>query len=176
VIVAQYRRAGRPFVAVKLPPQDITAGVLQLRVVEFRLGRKSASGASAAVDKSVVDGVRLAPGEAIDAPTLQQDLDWLNHSPFRSVAAVFAPGDATGVTDLDLQVKSEKPWQVYAGYANSGTPSDGLDRWMLGGDVGDLLKPGSLLSFQMTTPATTTGTATRRCSAPRRTLSTRATA
>jgi len=150
-IVGHYRRAGRPFVAVKLPPQDITDAVLQLRVIEFRLGRKSASGASAAIDKSVVDGVRVEPGETIDAPTLQQDLDWLNHSPFRSVSAIFAPGDSTGATDLDLQVKSERPWQVFAGYANSGTPSDGLDRWILGGEVGDLVTPGSLLSFQMTT-------------------------
>jgi hemolysin activation/secretion protein len=150
VIVDHYRRAGRPFVAVKLPPQDITDGTLRLRVVEFRLGRKSAMGASAAVDTSIVDGVRAAPGQAIDGSKLQQDLDWLNHSPFRAVTAVFAPGADTGLTDLELQAHATRPWQVFAGYANSGTPSDGLDRWLLGGEIGDLVRPGSLVSFQLT--------------------------
>jgi hemolysin activation/secretion protein len=150
VIVDHYRRAGRPFIAVKLPPQDITDGTLRLRVVEFRLGRKSATGGSAAVDKSIVNGVRAAPGDVVDGDTLQQDLDWLNRSPFRTVTAVFAPGADTGVTNLDLQAHSSKPWQVFAGYANSGTPSDGLDRWMMGGEVADLVRPGSLVSFQVT--------------------------
>jgi hemolysin activation/secretion protein len=150
VIVDHYRRAGRPFIAVKLPPQDITDGTLRLRVVEFRLGHKSATGGSAAVDKSIVNGVRAAPGDVIDGNTLQQDLDWLNRSPFRTVTAVFAPGADTGVTNLDLQAQSSKPWQVFAGYANSGTPSDGLDRWMMGGEVADLVRPGSLVSFQVT--------------------------
>jgi hemolysin activation/secretion protein len=149
-IVDHYRRAGRPFVAVKLPPQDITDGTLRLRVIEFRLGRKSATGASAAVDGSITSGVRVAPGDVIDGNVLQQDLDWLNHGPFRTVTAVFAPGADTGATDLDLQARTAKTWQVFAGYANSGTPSDGLDRWMLGGEIGDLVRPGSLLSFQLT--------------------------
>jgi len=150
VIVGHYRRAGRPFVAVKLPPQDITDGTLRLRVVEFRLGRKSATGASAAADRSIVDGVRAKSGRPIDGNELSQDIDWLNHSPFRTITAVFAPGADTGVTDLELQAQSTKPWQVFAGYSNSGTPSDGLDRWMLGGEVGDLITPGSLVSFELT--------------------------
>jgi hemolysin activation/secretion protein len=150
VIVDHYRRAGRPFVAVKLPPQDITDGTLRLRVVEFRLGRKTATGASAAVDRAVLRDVRAAPGEPVDGTKLQQDLDWLNQSPFRTVTTVFSPGADTGLTDLDLQVRSSKPWQVFAGYSNSGTPSDGLDRWMLGGEVGDLVTPGSLVSYELT--------------------------
>jgi len=150
VIVDHYRRAGRPFVAVKLPPQDITDGTLRLRVIEFRLGHKSASGASAAVDRSITDGVRAQAGDVIDGNQLQQDLDWLNHSPFRTVTAVFAPGADTGVTDLALQAQSVKPWQAFAGYSNSGTPSDGLDRWMLGGEIGDLIRPGSLVSYELT--------------------------
>ena len=151
VVVDHYRQAGRPFVAVKLPPQDATQGVLRLVVVEFRLGRKTAQSASPAVDRSIEAGVRASAGDRIDAPELQQDLDWLNHSPFRSVTAVFSPGQDLGVTNLDLQARAGKPWQAFVGYDNSGTPSSGLDRWSLGAEIGDLITPGSLISYQLTT-------------------------
>jgi hemolysin activation/secretion protein len=150
-IVEHYRRAGQPFVTVDAPPQEITRGVLALHVVAFRLGRRTASGGSVRADRAVENAIRLKSGDHIEAARLQQDLDWLNHSPFHSVTAVFAPGASPGDTDLSLQIQNAKPWQVYAGYANDGAPSSGLDRWSLGGMVGDLILPGSLVSYALTT-------------------------
>ena len=42
-------------------------------------------------------------------------------------------------------------WNVFAGYSNSGSPSSGLARYFLGRQVGGLLTPDSLLSYQFTT-------------------------
>ena len=150
-VVRHYRRVGRPFVSVTTPPQELTEGVLTLRVVEFHLGKKTPSGASARADKAIEAGIRARPGALIDATDLEQDLDWLNRSPFRQVTATFAPGAALGETDLQLQAHTVRPWQVTTGYANSGTPSSGLDRWVIGAEVGDLVTPGSLVSYQLTT-------------------------
>src|ERR1019366_659315 len=47
VIVAEYRRQGFPFVEVSTPEQEITKGVLQFRVVEFRVGKLIVTGAKA---------------------------------------------------------------------------------------------------------------------------------
>ena len=134
-ITRRYRVRGRPFVSVSTPEQEITGGVLQVRVVEFHLGAKSAPGASPHDAAYIESRVRAEPGDPIDAEALSQDLDWLNRFPFRKTDAVFAPGTALGVTDLRLQTTVQKPWSVYAGYANSGSPLTGPDRYFLGGQT-----------------------------------------
>jgi hemolysin activation/secretion protein len=116
-----YRDAGRPFVSVTLPPQEVTSGVVQIRVIPLRLGRVTIRGANPALEARIRDNVRLPSGGPIDARRLEGDLEHLNRSPFTRVEAVFGPGTDLGLTDLTLQVTEGKPWQVYGGYANSGT-------------------------------------------------------
>jgi hemolysin activation/secretion protein len=149
-IARYYRGRGFPFVSVSTPPQAIGGGMLQIRVVEFHAGEVKVSGVGPRAARQVREGVRLEPGQPIDAALLSQDLDWLNRYPFRHTEAVFSPGTALGLSNLDLQTTASKPWQVYAGYANSGSPATGWDRYFLGGQVGGLLVPGSLLSYQFT--------------------------
>lgn len=149
-IARYYRRKGFPFVSISTPPQTIGGGMLQVRVVEFHAGEVKVSGVGPLAARRVREGVRLEPGQPIDATLLSQDLDWLNRYPFRHTEAVFSPGAALGLSNLDLQTTASKPWQVYAGYANSGSPATGWDRYFLGGQVGGLLVPGSLLSYQLT--------------------------
>jgi hemolysin activation/secretion protein len=145
-----YRQAGYPFVSVSTPPQVIGGGVLQIRVVEFHDGTVTVTGVKGKAAKEVRDDVRLQPGRPVNAPDLSADLDWLNRNPFHHVEAIFSPGDALGRTDLELETTESKPWQVYAGYANSGSSATGYDRYLLGGQVGGLLGPNSLISYQFT--------------------------
>jgi hemolysin activation/secretion protein len=149
-VVRAYRRAGRPLVSVSAPPQEVSAGRLTLRVIAFRLGGKAAAGASQRLNAAALAGVRAAVGQPIDAPKLEEDLAWLNRSPFHQVTAVFSPGAELGETDLSLHVAATKPWRIQAGYANDGTPSSGIGRWLLSAEVGDLGVPGSLVSYQLT--------------------------
>jgi hemolysin activation/secretion protein len=149
-IARYYRREGFPFVSISTPPQTIGSGMLQVRVIEFRAGDIKVSGVAPRTARQVREGVRLQPDQLIDAGVLNQDLDWLNRYPFHHTEAVFSPGEALGRSNLDLQTTASKPWQVYAGYANSGSPSTGWDRYFLGGQVGGLVVPGSLLSYQFT--------------------------
>ncbi|WP_456628405.1 POTRA domain-containing protein [Bradyrhizobium sp. URHC0002] len=46
-IAAAYREAGRPFVSVTLPPQEVSSGVLQLRVIVFKGRRHQGDGGRA---------------------------------------------------------------------------------------------------------------------------------
>jgi hemolysin activation/secretion protein len=149
-IAKYYRQAGYPFVSISTPPQMIGGGVLQVRVVEFRDGTVKVTGVKGKAAKEVRDAVRLQPGQPVKAPDLSADLDWLNRNPFHHVEAIFSPGDSFGRTDLDLQTTQTKPWQVYAGYANSGSSATGYDRYLLGGQAGGLLGAGSLVSYQFT--------------------------
>lgn len=129
-VAAAYREAGRPFVSVTLPPQEVSSGVLQLRVILFRVAGIKVTGA--APESYNQDRIRLVPGQEIDARKLETDLDWANRNPFRQVEAVFGPGKDLGMTDVNIQVTDRKPWQAYAGYANSGTLLTNRNRYYVG--------------------------------------------
>lgn len=149
-IAGVYRAAGYPFVSVVVPPQEVTGGVLVLRVVEFRIGSVKVSGAEAGTEAGLASRVRAAPGDRISAEALDEDLIWLNRNPYRSVNGVFSPGDGLGLSTLNLEVTQQKPWQVFAGYSNSGTHTTSLDRYFVGFGVQIPGLPESFLSYQVT--------------------------
>ena len=152
-IVEEYRNAGYPFVAVATPPQEITSGVLNLRVVPFRAGALGVSGAGDAVGARLLAGLRQAPGDLIDADVLEEDLDWLNRNPLRRVEAEFQPGTAEATTDITLVVTEGKPWQGSLGIANTGGEATGALRANAGLIVTDLLGADSVLSYRLTATA-----------------------
>ncbi len=150
-IARHYRAAGYPFVSLSTPEQEISGGVLQVRVIEFQAGDITVRGAkSEGVASDIQKNVRQQSGAPINAPELNQDLTWLNRYPFHQVQAVFTPGKALGVSDLALVVNDVKPWQVYAGVNNYGSPATGTTRFLVGGTIGNLLGRNSLLSYQAT--------------------------
>jgi hemolysin activation/secretion protein len=145
-VMTVYREGGRPFVSVSLPPQELTAGVLQLRVIPFKVGQVKVAGTAPENFRS--DRLRVAPGQAIDTKALESDLDWANRNPFRRVEAVFGPGKDLAATDVTIQVTDRHPWQVYAAYANSGTRLADRNRYSVGAvaaPIGDIVA-----SYQLT--------------------------
>jgi hemolysin activation/secretion protein len=150
VLARRYRALNYPFVAFFTPEQDISTGILQIRVVEFRVGEVKASGASPARSARLVDASGLRHGDAINTASLANTLGWMNRYPFAGVQAVFSPAATQGETDLTLVSMASKPWQVYAGYDNSGSPSTGRDRIYAGLSVGGLLGHESVLGYQAT--------------------------
>ncbi len=149
-IARVYREAGFPFVSVTLPPQEITSGVLQVRVVEFRTGRIAVNGVAPDEAAGIKSGLRVVPESRIDARALEEDLNWLNRSPYRRAEGVFRPGEDAALSDLDLTIETAKPWQVFAGWSNSGSQDTGRDRYFLGGNARLPLPGGPWISYQMT--------------------------
>jgi len=131
-IALQARRVNRPFVSMSTPEQEITGGVLQIRVTEFRAGKIGTSGVTIGDSAELTGGVRLQPGQPIDSSILSEDLDWLNRNPFRSVGALFSPASTEGATDLTLSVEQRNTYRFYAGWANTGSSSTGLSRSYIG--------------------------------------------
>ncbi|WP_169739498.1 ShlB/FhaC/HecB family hemolysin secretion/activation protein [Thioclava pacifica] len=149
-VAGWYAERGLPFVSVTTPPQEVTGGVLQFRVTEFRLGTRRAQTTGQMTQAEALTGIRAQPGQAINTDQLAEDLDWLSRSPFRDVDARFAPGAETGQTDLTLSVTETKPWQLSAQVDNSGARSTGTNRVQLGAMVGDFWRPGAVLSYAFT--------------------------
>ena len=152
-VAGVYRAFGLPFTSVTAPPQEITSGVVQLRVVTFRAGTvavKAAGGTGVPDVAAIRADVRLARGDVVDARQLSEDLDWLNRNPYRHVGAVFSPGSATALTDLSLEVSEAKPWSLTAGWSNTGSRATGLQRYSIGGGLYLPMLGGTTFSYLLT--------------------------
>ena len=149
-IVREYRRQGYPFVEVSTPEQEITGGSLQVRVVEFHLGKLALARARRGEDGYVDARIRTRPGDEIGSASLIQDLDWLNRVPYRTLTPTFAAGAGLGETDLTLTATYVRPWSLNAGYSNSGSPATGEDRIFVGGSAAGHLLTDAFLSVQVT--------------------------
>jgi hemolysin activation/secretion protein len=145
---AWYKSQRRPFVDVTVPPQNISGGVVQIVVTEYRLGKIEVSGNRYFSTALVEQTSGLEPGQTIDLGILEGDLNRLNQNPFLSVDAVFRPGAAAGETDVQLQAKDRLPLRVYAGYDNEGVRNLGAQELNLGVNWGNAFGTGQILSYQ----------------------------
>ncbi len=150
-IILFYRQHNRPVVDVVVPAQDITNGVLQIVLLEGRVGKVVATGNRWFSSEEITDGVFVQPNGPIDSRALQGDLDFLNQNPFRTTQLIYRPGEKLGQTDLDLQTHDRFPLRVYAGYEDSGDLETGEDRYLTGFNYGDLFGLGHQLNYQYTT-------------------------
>lgn len=148
--IKAYRRAGRPVVDVLLPEQDITSGVIQIVVIEGTLGRIRVEGVDAEYEDYLRRQMTIEKGDPVRTEKIQQDLNWLNKSPYRKVDLIYAPGYEFGTTDIILRTVTSEPLWFFVGYENSGTELLGEDRFLFGFNWGDAFGPDQGISYQFT--------------------------
>ncbi len=153
-VIRYYQKRGQPVVDVVIPEQRVTAGSVQIVVIESRIGCVEVQ------DGCYFDGCDLEKwvsctrsGSRIYESALTNDLFWLNQNPFRRVNVDLRPGCAEGTTDIVFEVDDVKPWNVYAGYDDTGVPSLMLERLFTGVIWGNAFGRGGLLSYQYTADA-----------------------
>ena len=147
-IAALYQDKGYPFIAVSTPPQNVTEGILHLRVLEFRVGQLEARPLD--TSDEIRAGLRLGPGDPVYLPRLQEDMLWLNRTPFRNTEASFRPGAQMGQTDLLLETRQSRAGQGYAGAGNTGSKSTGWNRVYAGVQAGGPLLGNGMAAYQLT--------------------------
>ncbi|MBI4227020.1 MAG: ShlB/FhaC/HecB family hemolysin secretion/activation protein [Candidatus Omnitrophica bacterium] len=107
------RRRGYVTSRVSLPPQDVTDGVVTLRLLDGLVGAIRVEGATHSRPTTLRARMQSRPGALLNYPRLQGDLARLNATPDRRVAAVLMPGEAPGTTDVVLNVDEQSP--IHAG-------------------------------------------------------------
>ncbi len=148
-IVRYYLRNDRPFVHVVVPPQNVTAGVLQLVVQENKAGEIKVEGPYA---ETIRRYIQLEPGSPISQGKLTKNIDFLNRHPFRRVDVVIGPGQKQDTTDLDFIVKKRHSYFLTVGVDNTGIPTIGRNRFFASATWGKPIGPlDSVLSYQYTT-------------------------
>jgi hemolysin activation/secretion protein len=152
-VISFYRDHDHPIIDVIVPQQEITNGVVQLVLLEGRVGSVSVAGNRWFTTKELGGYVRLQNGDTVSSRQLQSDIDWMNQNPFHSTDVVYHPGKSMGETDIVLQTNDRFPIRFYGGYEDSGNAITGFDRYELGFNWGDAfhLGLGQQLNYQYTT-------------------------
>ena len=149
-VTLYFRQINRPLVAVTVPPQEISSGILRLEVLPFQVGETRAEGNQWTPDTYLLGNVRNAPGDEIASDKLLEDINWLNLNPYRNLGVVFEPGAKPGTTDIIIRSDERKPWTIYSGYRNSGSREDDRDRVFAGFNVANFPLIDHQLSYQVT--------------------------
>jgi hemolysin activation/secretion protein len=152
-IIVHYRDHNHPVVDVIVPQQDISGGVVQIILLESRVGAVRLSGNRWFSDKEIRGNFRVQPGDPILASDMRSDLEWANQNPFHTSDVVYQPGEETGTTDILVETKDRFPARFYVGYENSGNSETGYDRYLVGLNWGDAWDAGwgHQLNYQYTT-------------------------
>jgi len=149
--ILYYRSKDRPVVDVFVPEQEITKGIVQLMVIEARVGEVKVDGLKWFSNDLIRGHVRLQPGDVIRASELLKDINYINANPFRFARPVLQPGKEFGTTDLVIDSKDRFPMRFYAGYEDTGSRATGLERFFAGINMGNVFGRGHEIGYQYTT-------------------------
>jgi len=147
-IILAYQKAGRPLVLVEIPPQDLSAGVLQLRVIEGKVGEIISKGNRWYGDPVYKRAIHLREGCPIDEPRLLNDVSILNRNPFHRTEVLFVQGSTEGTTNIELINQDRFPLRAYMGGDNTGTREIDRGRLFSGFDWGCSYGFEQILSYQ----------------------------
>ncbi|WP_226372784.1 ShlB/FhaC/HecB family hemolysin secretion/activation protein [Allosphingosinicella flava] len=139
----------QPFAIAALPDQNAANGVVQLLVVEGRMGDLRVVGAKKFNEAGYRNAMTQPPGEPVDKARLDADIAWINRNSFREANVVAAPGGSFGTVDLTLAVEEKRPWSVSATLDDTGT--DQTDPLRVGAAFtwGNAFGRGDILSYQL---------------------------
>jgi hemolysin activation/secretion protein len=123
-----YHDAGFLTVLVDIPEQQVTEGVVRLRVTEGRVERLKVSGNRYYSRGEIRAGTpSLAAGEVPNFTEAQKDLAALSRTPDRRVMPLLRPGRAPGTVEVELKVDDDLPLHGSVELNNKQSP-DTTDR------------------------------------------------
>jgi len=112
-----------------LPPQKIQQGVVQIMLVEGRVGTVNVEGNGNTRDDFVIDGMEsLQAGKLVFLDQLESDLFYFNAVNDIDLRAVLKPGEAFATTDYLLQVVEPKQYENTFFIDDAGRDDVGLYR------------------------------------------------
>lgn len=126
-----YRKAGYSAVAVLLPEQELTGGVVRIKVTESVIGSVTVIGNQ----HFDADNIRatVAPLQVGQPPRLRaisEAIQLANDNPAKQVGVTLAEGAAPGSIDAKVAVTDHRPLRLIGTLDNTGTPATGT--WRVG--------------------------------------------
>lgn len=94
-----------------LPPQQVTGGVVHIKLTEGRLGKTTVAGQVQTSEDYVRQRVPVTPGDVIDVHHVSRQVTWFNRTNDVQIRALLQPGTTFGLTDIQFAV-TEAPVNV----------------------------------------------------------------
>ncbi|MBT2303946.1 ShlB/FhaC/HecB family hemolysin secretion/activation protein [Variovorax paradoxus] len=135
-ITARYRERGYFLAQAVVPVQTVQGGVVEISVIEGRLGKVDVA---VAPDAPIAEArvraflVPVQPGEAVNAQSYERAMLLLSDQPGIRVASGLQEGTQPGTTDLSVEVTAARRWVFTAEADNHGTKESG--RYRIGGSA-----------------------------------------
>jgi hemolysin activation/secretion protein len=149
-ILSAYAKNGQSFIAVEVPEQEISCGVIAFVVLEAKVGKVNCKGNRWFRDNYFTNRVDLKEDQTLNETELLNEIAWLNRNPFHSSQVIVAPGLRKGCCDIELSVKDRLPFRPYVGVDNTGTTFTDTTRLFAGFNWGNAFGRGDLFSYQFT--------------------------
>ncbi len=144
-----YRQKGYILAQAYLPPQKVTDGIVQIKIIEGRLGQVSTL-ANEYYDKDTYTRYfKQYQDQAVNKYEMERLLLLINDFPGFAVTGSFKKGVYPGTTDLQLVVQDEDRFGGFVRYDNYGSEFTGDRRALLGMHVNGLFNQVNQLNFQV---------------------------
>jgi len=124
-INALYRGKGIVTAQAILPPQDVSDGIVRIRLIEGRVGKVSVRGNATTDAGYVAARIRQGPGDLVRLPELERDLKRFNRTNDVQARAQLEPGAEVGQTDIVLLLEEPPLHELRAFTDNSGSVQTG---------------------------------------------------
>lgn len=132
-----------------LPDQDVTGGVVVLRLVEGRLSEVELEGLRSLDPAFLEARIRQSAGPPLDVRTLQERLQLLLLDPaIGRLGARLGPGARPGEGRLEVDVEEAQRFTIDARFANDWSPSIGAENGQIGATFLNLLGRSDALRFE----------------------------
>jgi hemolysin activation/secretion protein len=145
-ITSAYNKQGYILVRAYIPPQEIKDGILEVKVIEGKIGRIIVTGnKSYSTDfiKSHLSIVKENP--SLKEKTLERALLILNEYPDLNVKAILKADKEFGTTDIQAEVKDARPMSGSISYDNFGSSITSKSRLNAAFNIGNLFTSGDYL-------------------------------
>ena len=148
-----YRERGLLLARAFIPPQEVRQGVVELDIVSGKLGKVLVSGNTKYQTEQLQEAFDDQVGGLVDNARIEESIYLLNDYPGLNVYGYFEKGENPGESNLNLQVRSEKTWDLAIRADNHGSELTGEHRayavgnWYNPSGIGDQLTVGALKSL-----------------------------
>ncbi|OOG55620.1 hypothetical protein B0E48_13395 [Rhodanobacter sp. C03] len=131
-----YHKAGFIFATALVPVQEVKDGVVEISVIEGRLGEMKVEVDPTAPIKEARIRAMLAPlvpGQPLNGKVYERTMLLLSDIPGIKAQSSLSSGVAPGTTDLDVKISRAHPVTASVGIDDYGTRESGI--WRLGGSL-----------------------------------------
>jgi hemolysin activation/secretion protein len=123
---AAYHERGYNVVQVELPEQELNGGVVQLKVVQIKVGRVTVSGNTVFDEANVRRSLpQLREGQTPNLKQVSAGLKLANENPSKKVAMKLQSGELDDEVDVKLEVSDQKTWSGTLNLDNTGSAATG---------------------------------------------------